>query len=179
MTVHFWHNQRIDTIAFLFFKFDENCYYKCGHIICLHWIQIGTYVFVTKLKKTEGHVDSSRFFKFACFIKGSVQKVKKSHEFVITYASVRTGLLWNTLQIISTEPKLKGSSHKRFVSPNILEVHDSKIRIDSKKKKKRNQEIENPMNHSILNFDAREETEFNTYTWQNSYSFVKEINFLV
>lgn len=107
------------------------------------------------------------------------RKLKNLMNIVITYATVRTGLLWNTLQIISTEPKLKGSSHKRFVSPNILEVHDSKIRIDSKKKKKRNQEIENPMNHFILNFDAREETEFNTYTWQNSYSFVKEINFLV
>ena len=30
-----------------------------------------------RTKKTEGNVDSSRYFKFVCFIKGSVQKVKK------------------------------------------------------------------------------------------------------
>ena len=42
------------------------------------------------------------------------------------------------------EPKLKGNSRKHFVSPNILEVHDSRIRIVSEIKEKKE------MTHSVF-----------------------------
>ena len=35
------------------------------------------------------------------------------------------------------ETKLKSNSRKLFVSPNILEVHDSRIRIVSKREEKK------------------------------------------
>ena len=53
------------------------------------------------------------------------------------YDTVHTKLSRNTLQIISTEPKLNGNSRKHFVSPNILEAHDSRIRIVSIRKEKK------------------------------------------
>ena len=70
----------------------------------------------------------------------------------------------DALQSILMEPKFKDNSRKDFVNPNILEVHGSRIRIESKSKKNKNKN-EYSLNHYILTtFAASEQNESSTST---------------